>query len=203
MMPCYTNEFDYRRNVEHFYVLLDPSTTSALMTTQTVIRMKHQRTILLVPVLAVIVSASQVMSAAICGTVEDVQGQAVKDVSVMVKNPSTGSTLGHGTTDNNGIYHIDHLDMGTVNLFIAPNNSAFQSGSGVLNLNSKSKRVDWRVSGRSSAVASQAGDCGESPIVYGGGTAVLGGAAAAGLTLTPVEEGAVGVLGLGAITANE
>src|SRR5208283_1541499 len=97
---------------------------------------------------------------------------------VTVKNPA-GATLGQGTTDDNGNYRIDGLDMGTLNLFLEPGSTGFQGGSGVLDLNDKSKRVNWQVSSASSAVASQAGPCAD--------------AAAA---LTPLEWGAIGVLGL-------
>src|SRR5271168_615441 len=140
--------------------------------------MKRKAAVLLSTVLAVVVPASQAMSAAICGTADDAQGQAAKGVGVTVKNTG-GATLGQATTDDNGNYRIDNLEMGTLNLFLEPGSSGFQGGSGVLDLNDKSKRVNWQVSSASSAVASQAGPCAD--------------AAAA---LTPVEWGAIAVLGL-------
>lgn len=140
--------------------------------------MKRKAAMLLSTVLAVVVPASQAMSAAICGTADNGQGQPAKGVGITVKNPA-GATLGQGTTDDNGNYRIDGLDMGTLNLFLEPGSTGYQGGSGVLDLNDKSKRVNWQLSSASSAVASQAGPCGE--------------AAAA---LTPLEWGAIGVLGL-------
>jgi hypothetical protein len=140
--------------------------------------MKRKAAVLLSTVLAVAMPASQAMSAAICGTADDAQGQPAKGIGVTVKNPA-GATLGQGTTDSNGNYRIDGLDQGTLNLFLEPASSGFQGGSGVLDLNDKSKRVNWQVSSASSAVASQAGPC-DDP----------------GAALTPVEWGAIAVLGL-------
>jgi hypothetical protein len=140
--------------------------------------MRRKATVVLSTVLAVGLSASQAMSAAICGTADDGQGNPAKGVGVIVKSPS-GQIEGQGTTDNNGNYRIDGLNMGTLNLFLEPGSSGMQGGSGVLDLNDKSKRVNWQLSTSSSAIASQAGPCAE--------------AAAA---LTPLEWGAIGVLGL-------
>jgi hypothetical protein len=128
--------------------------------------------------LAVAVPASQVMGAAICGSVDDAQGNPAGNVGISAKSPA-GATLGTATTDANGSYRIDGLTMGTLNLFLEPGSSGFQAGSGVLDLNDKSKRVNWQLSSSSSAVASQAGPC-------------MDDAAA----LTPLEWGAIGVLGL-------
>jgi hypothetical protein len=140
--------------------------------------MMRKAAVMLSTVLAMAVPASQAMCAAVCGTVDDAQGNPASNVGVTVKSPS-GATEGQGTTDSNGNYRIDGLDMGTLNLFLEPGGSGFQGGSGVLDLNDKSKRVNWQLSSSSSAVASQAGPCAD--------------AAAA---LTPLEWGAIGVLGL-------
>jgi hypothetical protein len=64
-------------------------------------------------------------------------------------------------------------------LFLEPGSSGFQSGSGVLDLTGKSERVNWQVSSASGAVAAQEGSCG----------------------LTPLEWGAIGMLGLAAAGA--
>ena len=120
--------------------------------------MRRKAVVVLSTVLAIALPASQAMSAAICGTADDAQGNPAKGVGVTVKSPS-GQVEGQGTTDNNGNYRIDGLDMGTLNLFLEPGSSGLQGGSGVLDLNDKSKRVNWQLSGTSSAVASQAGPC--------------------------------------------
>jgi Carboxypeptidase regulatory-like domain len=134
--------------------------------------------VMLSTLLALAIPASQAMSAAICGTVDDASGNPAGNVGVNVKSPS-GAMEGQGTTDSNGNYRIDGLSPGTLNLFLEPGSSGFQGGSGVLDLNDPSKRVNWSLSSSSSATASQAGPC--------------SGAAAA---LTPLEWGATGVLGL-------
>jgi hypothetical protein len=140
--------------------------------------MRRKAAVVLSTVLAIAVPTSQALAAAICGTADDASGNPAKGVGVTVKSPS-GAVEGQGTTDDNGNYRIDNLNMGTLNLFIEPGSSGFQGGSGVLDLNDKSKRVNWQLSNASSAVASQAGPCAD-------------GAAA----LTPLEWGAIGVLGL-------
>jgi len=139
--------------------------------------MRRKAAVVLSTLLAIALPASQAMSAAICGTADDAQGNPAKGVGITVKSPA-GQVEGQGTTDNNGNYRIDGVNLGTLNLFLEPGSSGLQGGSGVLDLNDKSKRVNWQLSSTSSAVASQAGPCGE--------------AAAA---LTPVEWGAIGVLG--------
>ncbi|HUN56524.1 MAG TPA: carboxypeptidase-like regulatory domain-containing protein [Candidatus Binataceae bacterium] len=139
--------------------------------------MRRKAAVVLSTVLALALPVSQAMGAAICGTADDGQGNPAKGVGVIVKSPS-GQIEGQGTTDSNGNYRIDGLDMGTLNLFLEPGSSGMQGGSGVLDLNNPSKRVNWQVSTSTSAVASQAGPC--------------EGAAA----LTPLEWGAIGVLGL-------
>jgi len=140
--------------------------------------MMRKAAVMLSTVLAVAVPAGQAMSASICGTINDAQGNPASNVGVVVKTPA-GATLGQGTTDKNGNYQIDGVATGTEDLFLEPGSSGFQGGSGVLDLNDASKRVNWQLSSSSSAVASQAGPCGDP--------------AAA---LTPVEWGSIGVLGL-------
>ncbi|HTT77961.1 MAG TPA: carboxypeptidase-like regulatory domain-containing protein [Candidatus Binataceae bacterium] len=140
--------------------------------------MRRKAVVVLSTILAIGLPASQAMSAAICGTADNAQGNPAQGVSVVAKSPS-GQIEGQGTTDANGNYRIDGLNVGTLDLFLEPGSSGLQAGSGVLDLNDKSKRVNWQLSSASSAVASQAGPCDD--------------AAAA---LTPLEWGAIGVLGL-------
>ena len=62
--------------------------------------------VLLSTLLALAIPASQAMSAAICGTVDDASGNPAGNVGVNVKSPS-GAMEGQGTTDSNGNYRID------------------------------------------------------------------------------------------------
>ena len=117
--------------------------------------MRRKAAVVLSTVLAIAMPTSQALAAAICGTADDAQGNPARGVGVTVKSPS-GAVEGQGTTDDNGNYRIDNLNMGTLNLFIEPGSSGFQGGSGVLDLNDKSKRVNWQLSNASSAVASPA-----------------------------------------------
>jgi len=138
--------------------------------------MKRKSTMLLTTTLAVGLTAGQAMSAMVCGVAQNAQGPA-SGVSITVKN-AAGQVLGQTTTGSNGQYQISGLSPGTLDLFVDPS-SGVQGGSGVLDLTGDSRMVNWQVSGASSAVASQDGVC------------------RAG-ALTPIEWGAIGVLGLAA-----
>jgi hypothetical protein len=118
---------------------------------------QHKTGVILLTVLAGVLSATQARTAAVCGTVDDVNRQAVKGAVVTVKS-SSGSTLGRATTDENGNYRIDNLNLGSWNIFFQFAGAGFRDGSGALDLNDKTKRVNWRVSAFS-AVAKQDGPC--------------------------------------------
>ncbi len=136
--------------------------------------MKRKATMLWTTILAVGLTASQAMSATVCGFAQNAQG-GVGGVTIEVKN-SAGQVLGTTTTDAKGHYSISGLPPGTLDLFVDPT-SGVQGGSGVLDLSGDSRRVNWSVSDTSSAVANQDGVC------------------RAG-ALTPIEWASIGVLGL-------
>lgn len=142
--------------------------------------MKRKATLLLATMLAVSMAAGQAMSATVSGVAQNAQGAPVGGVGITVKDPS-GKVLGHATTSSKGAYEIDNLGQGTLDLFVDPGSAGVQGGSGVLNLADECKMVNWQVSDRASAVASQGGPCLDPPAA-----------------LTPAEWTAIGVLGLGA-----
>lgn len=124
--------------------------------------------------LAVGLTASQAMSATVCGFAQNAQG-GVSGVTIEVKN-SAGQVLGTTTTGAKGQYSISGLPPGTLDLFVDPS-AGVQGGSGVLDLTGDSRMVNWSVSDTTGAVANQDGVC------------------RAG-ALTPIEWASIGVLGL-------
>jgi hypothetical protein len=134
---------------------------------------------LLTTMLAISLTAGQVMSATVCGVAQNPQGTPVAGAGITVKD-SSGKILGQSTTGSKGEYEIDNIGQGTLDLFLDSGTAGVQGGSGVLNMAGESKMVNWQVSDASSAVASQGGSCADP----------------AG-ALTPAEWAAIGVLGLG------
>jgi hypothetical protein len=142
--------------------------------------MRRKATMLFTTMLAISLTAGQVMSATVCGVAQNAQGAPVAGAGITVKD-SSGKILGQSTTGSKGEYQIDNLGQGTLDLFLDPGTAGVQGGSGVLDMAGESKTVNWQVSNASGAVASQGGVCADP----------------AG-ALKPAEWAAIGVLGLGA-----
>lgn len=138
--------------------------------------------------LGLAVAASTVNAATICGTARNNNGMPAAGVEVVAKD-SSGKILGTAITDQTGAYTINGVKSGAgpIDLFLEPESTGYQRGSGVLRLASftSSSNIDWRVSNTAAAMAARTGECVDPPAGLSAGeiasVAVLGvGAAAAG-----------------------
>jgi hypothetical protein len=149
--------------------------------------MRNKATMLLTTILAVGLTASQAMSAQVCGIARNANGDPVAGVPVTVKDAS-GNVLGQATTGSKGEYQISGLQQGSLDLF-GPGGGILP-GSGVLDLAGDSRMVNWQVSAASPAVASQDGVC-RAGALTGAEWAAIG-------TLGFLGAGAIAVIVLGA-----
>jgi hypothetical protein len=120
--------------------------------------MRRKLVTVLATVLAVSFTASQALSATVCGVAENTQGNPVSGATIIIKDAS-GKVLGEATTGSDGSYSVNNLPDANLDLFLTSAIPGAPGGSGVLDLTGRSERVNWQVSDASGAVASQGGPC--------------------------------------------